>query len=138
MIVSVQRINPTIFRSSFLRSHFGFINKSSRHLFPTISRQDVLGHMGGVISIAIFIIPDNQPTPIFRMLEPQVYQLSVGQAFLGLTGREKLYAHYMAKYCSETPIWKHKTNDMASGLLGVALGLSSDKYPQKQMASSTS
>lgn len=61
--------------------------------------------MGGVISIAIFIIPDNQPTStsIFRMLEPQVYQLSVGPAFHGLSAREKHYAHYMAKYCAETP-----------------------------------
>ena len=60
--------------------------------------------MGGVISTGIFIT-DNQPTStsLFKMLEPQVYQLSVGSAFYGLSDREKLYAHYMAKYCSETP-----------------------------------
>lgn len=32
------------------------------------------------------------------MLEPQIYQLSVGQAFDGLSDSEKCYAHYMARY----------------------------------------
>lgn len=32
------------------------------------------------------------------MLELQVYQLSVGQAFDGLNNKDKRYAHYMAKY----------------------------------------
>ena len=32
------------------------------------------------------------------MAKPEIYQLSVGSAFESLGAREKLYAHYMARY----------------------------------------
>lgn len=58
--------------------------------------------MGGVLSILVhclsFLIQLSYPLTTSEMLEPQIYQLSVGQAFDSLSDSEKCYAHYMARY----------------------------------------
>lgn len=84
-------------------------------------------------------IPNSDPLQPSRLLllvtmpDPQVYQLAVGPAFHGLSGRDKLYAHYMAKYWTTTLTLEHEAYRYGTGLRGAAPGSFSDKCPQKRV-----
>ncbi|KAL4893275.1 peptidase family M49-domain-containing protein [Aspergillus ambiguus] len=58
------------------------------------------------------------------MTKPQIYQLSVGTAFDGLTSQEKRYAHYMAKAAwAGTRIILRQVSPEANGIFDLILAL---------------